>query len=90
MDANTAFLIVRLNINNIKMVIPVRWCMRLNLITSVNDRLNANKKRVIFFSPDERDEPDFRLPISEKFDKLNSGCYYGHAIKLFRKYKTGF
>lgn len=65
------------------LLIPSYWCFGINIENTINDGINRNKKRLIFYSEDQSKNPDFLLPVSTMFNEELDACYHGHIIKFF-------
>lgn len=71
--------------HKINKYIPYKWCKSINLANALNESLNHNVNYFIFFSKDFSKEPNFLLPIADKFDENVDGC---HVVKILKAYGT--
>lgn len=65
------------------LVIPAAWCCNLNIVSHFNYGLKSNKKKIIFFSNDDKKEPSFLTQIKEKFEIGSDACYNAYILRAF-------
>lgn len=70
--------------------IPAAWCGNFDLAVSMNQSINKNIKRRIFFSPDESKSPNFKLPLAETFDENHDACYTAKILKVFNTFDEAY
>lgn len=66
--------------------VPLRYVYKLNLAKSLNNRINRNQEHLMFWSSDFTKEPNFNLPVSDRFDKSGDACYMVKLLKVFGKF----
>lgn len=72
-----------LKCDDILMHIPASWCSYIDIVGSMNNSLNKNIERTIFYSPDENRTPNFKLVPGMRFDEDIDGCYKAYILKVF-------
>lgn len=72
-----------------KLVVPCKWIKTINCVKFVDNGVNQSQTHTVFYSFDEKVEPDFLLPCDQQeFDMINGhGCYRGRILKFFGKYQ---
>lgn len=66
-----------------RFVIKTAWCKNIN---NAKNRAKGNRpsqEKIIFFSPNLKEKPDFTLPIKQRFDATKAACYKGFVLKTF-------
>lgn len=66
-------------------VVPLRYIYKFDLAKSLNNRINRNQTHMVFWSNDDKKEPNFTLPISRRFDSLTDSCFEVKLLKVFGK-----
>lgn len=67
-------------------VVPLRNIYRFDYAKSLNNRINRNQTHLLYWSPDETKNPDFNLPISNRFDASTDSCFNVKLLKVFGMY----
>lgn len=81
----TLYSVVRLKISNEHLAVRTTWCEGMQSAQTKNYGNRPSKERMIFYSANVIDAPDFTLPINDEFSAANTGCYKGYVIKTFGK-----
>lgn len=66
-------------------VLPAKWCPKLDIAEAMNEGLNRNKNHLIFYSKDVTMELNFEMPVNEEHtSNLESdGCFWAKIVKIF-------
>lgn len=68
-----------------RLVIPLKYILSLDVVQIYNRGISRTKKHIIYYSNDDSDEPNFRLPIRSDFNDNEPACYYAHILNVFGK-----
>lgn len=66
-----------------KLCIPAGWLQHIDIVACFNNLHKRYEKKVIFYSNDEHQSPDFLLPIRNEFSENFNACYYAYILKAF-------
>lgn len=69
-------------------IVPLRYVYKLDLAKSLNNRINRNQKHVVFWSEDDTKEPNFNLPVSNRFDRSKDSCLKVKILKVFSSHHS--
>lgn len=70
-----------------RFVIKTSWCKGMNSAKVRTTGNRATIQRKIFFSPNQKDVPNFALPAEKVFSAKKAACYNGFVLKTFGKQK---
>lgn len=65
--------------------VPLRY-IKLDLVKSLNNRINRNQEHLMYWSNDINKRPNFDLPISQQFHRSVDSCFNVRLLKVFGKY----
>lgn len=66
--------------------VPIKFIYKLDFAKSLNNRLNRNQVHLMFWSSDFKKEPNFDLPISQRFEHNIDSCFDVKFLRAFGKY----
>lgn len=69
-----------------RVVIPVKYIFSIDIVQIYNRGMSRNKDHIIYYSNDDSDEPNFRLPIKSEFDPIVPACYKARVLNIFGMY----
>lgn len=69
-----------------KLCIPSQWVHNLNVSRLLNYGINQKKQYLMYYSPDDKNEPNFRLNQRVCHNEMEY-CFYGHIVKSYGKRK---
>lgn len=69
-----------------RVVIPVKYIFSIDIVQIYNRGMSRNKNHIIYYSNDDSDEPNFRLPIRNYFDPNVPACCKARILNIFGKY----
>lgn len=64
-------------------VVPVNFIYGLGFVKSFNNSLNRNQKHLLFWSENDRKEPNFNLAVSKVFNSSTDACFHVKLLKAF-------
>lgn len=64
-------------------VVPLRNIHKFDLAKTLNYRINRNQTHLMFWSSDEKKEPNFSLPIPSRFVASVDSCFHVKLLKVF-------
>lgn len=68
-------------------VVPLKYIYQLDLVKSLNNRINRNQKHLLFWSNNLTKVPNFNLPIEfNRFDPTVDSCFNAKLLKVFGEY----
>lgn len=65
------------------LTIPAQWCYRIDIVRNYTSGLRQWKDKIIFYSPNEAKDPNFRLGIENEFDPEKDACYMANVLGTF-------
>lgn len=68
-------------------VVPINFIFELDLVKSLNYRLNRNQTHLMFWSSDHTKNPNFDLDISHRFEHNVDACFNIKILKAFDNLK---
>lgn len=66
-----------------RLCIPASWVFAINVAKAFTHGFNRNEKKIIFFSNNGNETPNFLLPIKSTFDLNQNSCYRGYIKNVF-------
>lgn len=66
-------------------VVPVNFIFELDFVKTFNNSLNRNQKHLMFWSENQKKEPNFSLPVSKQFNSSTDSCFHVKLLKAFSK-----
>lgn len=82
------FLVATIVESRENVVFPFEWVTGMHLEGNINDGINQSDTYLAFYSPNERQQPDFGIWIKDKFDENVDACYIVSPIKFMGKCLT--
>lgn len=76
--------------SRVRVVIPVKYIFSLDIVQVYNRGISRNKDHIVYYSSDDSDEPNFRLPIKKEFDPFEPACYEARILNTFGKFHVDF
>lgn len=64
-------------------VVPMSWFSSLDIVQIFNRGVSHTKKHRLFFSPNQNDEPNFKLPVQNHFDQDMAANYEGKVLSVW-------
>lgn len=80
------FFVVKSKDSNEKLVIPVKWIYSFDIVQGLDYGISKTKSHIIFYSPKLQVQPNFRLPLRDRFENGRDGCYKAHICYLLGEY----
>lgn len=77
------FATVILTASHVRLVIPLKHILSLDIVQIYNRGNSRTKNHIIYFSPDDSEEPNFRLPLRTEFDQNIPACYWAKVLNIF-------
>lgn len=68
-----------------RLVIPIKYVLSLDILQIYNRGISRTKKHIIYYSPDDDDEPNFQLAIKDDFEENVPACYKARILNVFGK-----
>lgn len=72
--------------NPCSIVIKSNWIYQFSEARNMNNGINRNQTRSIYYSNNWNDNAKFDLEVRGFFDPTDEGCYDAHLYKFFGKY----
>lgn len=69
---------------NENQIVKAAWIEKIPILNMFKNGINTNIHHKIYFSTDQDDQPDFKLPISYRLCD-EPACYRGYLVKCFCK-----
>lgn len=81
------FAVILLTKSKIKLIVPAKWILSLDIVQALNYGISHTKKHIVFFSKDLSALPNFQLLVQEVYDENMVCCYEAFLLHLFGKSK---
>lgn len=65
------------------LTIPASWSYKLDFVRNFKGGLRQWRNKVIFYSPDNLADPNFRLEIQNEFDPNKEACYMANILGCY-------
>lgn len=76
------FFVVKIKNFGDKLVVPAQWVNNIKLSRALNYGLNKNKTYLMFYSSNDKKEPDFTLNIQGNIIQEDF-CFFGNILKSY-------
>lgn len=64
-------------------VVPVNFIYGFDFVKTFNNSLNRNQKHLLFWSQNDKKEPNFNLAVSKVFNSSTDSCFHVKLLKAF-------
>lgn len=82
------FSVVRLKKLRDNIVVQDKWVENMYNAKTKKYGCPPTRQKVIFYSPNENEIPDFSLTVQDNFDATVVACYQGYILKTFGKFSS--